>query len=163
LTVELSFDNGGLTFDPTMHAEFNTLKIADHFHGYWLEMKDTTTLVATGNPVAATTPIYLNSGYNLVSYLPIIRDSVGHALGSIIANTKVVLGFENGGLTYDPTLPSRFNSLKVMKPGFGYWIKTASSATLTYPSSSIMPMMQKINGGKLANASQFASVIPSRE
>jgi hypothetical protein len=163
LTVALSFDNGGMTFDPTIPAEFNTLKIADHLHGYWLKMKDTTSLVVSGSPVAATTPINLNNGYNLVSYLPTAGDSVGHALGSIIAKTKVVLGFENGGLTYDPTIPSNFNSLKVMKPEFGYWIKTTSSDTLMYPPSSIMPMMAKVSGGKLAKAPQIASVIPSRE
>jgi hypothetical protein len=50
-----------------------------------------------------------------------------------------------------------------MKPGFGYWIKTTSSVTLVYPSSSIMPIMPKVSGEKLAKASQFASEIQSRE
>ncbi|MFA6456306.1 MAG: FlgD immunoglobulin-like domain containing protein [Bacteroidota bacterium] len=132
LKVALGFEQGGLTFDPAIPSEFNTLKSMDHFHGFWLKMTSATALDVIGTPVDMQSPIFLESGFNLVSYLPQQSDSTAHALASVMNHTSVVLGFDGGGLTYDPSIPSEFNTLHVLNPGFGYWIKTTSPETLTY-------------------------------
>jgi hypothetical protein len=61
VTVALSFNNGGLTFDPTIPTSFNTLKLADHLHGYWLKMNAVDTLSVTGLPTDPQTPLLLSS------------------------------------------------------------------------------------------------------
>jgi hypothetical protein len=131
LEVVLGFEQGGFTYDPEL-PEFSTLWKADHFHGYWLKMSCDTVLVVKGTPVAATTPIVLETGWNLVSYLPNEADSTWHALGSIAENLIVALGYDGQGLTYDPNLPL-YSTLTMMAPGFGYWVKVNASDALIYP------------------------------
>ncbi|UCG51055.1 MAG: S8 family serine peptidase [Candidatus Latescibacterota bacterium] len=165
LTIALGFDGGGLTFDPTIPPQFNTLNTMDHMHGYWLGMSEGDELVVIGDPVPHETPIPLSSGWNLVSYLPDEADSTAHAIGSILANTIVVLGYEGGGLMFDPSIPPEFNSLQLMKPGFGYWVKTTTDCELTYPSSSIHPggMVTVAQKTEVTQSSGAANVTPTRE
>jgi hypothetical protein len=165
LTVALGFDAGGLTYDPSISEGYNTLKTVDHLHGYWLKMKDAAAFSATGAIVNKRTPISLRTGYNLVSYLPETEDSLVHALASVIGNAAVVLGFDGGGLTFDPSIPAEFNTLKIMRPGYGYWIRMKSTGTLIYPSagvtSSSAPGLGKIAGNTTAAAPSLAT--PTRE
>ncbi len=127
----LGFEQGGYTYDPEL-PEFSTLWNLDHFHGYWVRMSCAADLVITGVPVAATTPIQLEAGWNLVSYLPEIVDTIPDALLSIHDQLVVALGFVNGvGLTYDPSLPD-YSNLNYMGPGYGYWVNVLSAGTLIY-------------------------------
>ncbi|MEE9269903.1 MAG: S8 family serine peptidase [Candidatus Krumholzibacteria bacterium] len=139
LTVALGFDGGGLTFSPSIPPQFNTLNTMDHLHGYWLKMTQAQTLHILGDPVSPQTPIPLATGWNLVSYLPDVPDSTAHALGGVLASTVVVLGFDGAGLMFDPAIPPEFNTLQVMEPGRGYWIKTTGPVTLVYPETSVHP------------------------
>nr|MBN2277210.1 tandem-95 repeat protein [candidate division Zixibacteria bacterium] len=130
--VVLGFEQGGATYDPSL-PEFSTLWKTDHFHGYWVKMNCADTLIVTGTPVAATTPIDLELGWNLVSYLPAVEDSTWDALYSIVdTNLIVALGFDGVGQTFDPLLPE-YSTLPVMKPGFGYWLKVYYDDQLIYP------------------------------
>jgi hypothetical protein len=129
------FDGGGLTFDPAIPPQFNTLLSMDHFHGYWFRLADSTTLSLDGAVFDHQTPLQLTTGYNLIGYLPDFPDSTAHAIGSVIDETDVVLGYDGAGLTFDPAIPPEFNSLQLMKPGFGYWVKMARPGTLVYPAS----------------------------
>ena len=131
--VALGFESVGLTFDPHIPFEYNTLTKTDPYHGYWLEMKADDSLRIDGNTVERNTPIYLEAGYNLVSYLPTLPDSVQNAIRSVYDKTIIVHGFNGGALTYDPAIPPEFNTLTLMQPGFGYWIKTTDADTLIYP------------------------------
>ncbi|MFQ5769956.1 MAG: choice-of-anchor D domain-containing protein, partial [bacterium] len=136
LTIALGFDQIGLTFDPSLQPQFNTLNTLDHLHGYWLKMTGIDTLKLTGISLISQTPIDLQAGWNLISYLPNAPDSTTHALSTVLDKTIVVLGFDGVGLTFDPTIPTEFNTLQTMHPGSGYWIKTTDNATLIYPPSS---------------------------
>ncbi|MCX6829285.1 MAG: Ig-like domain-containing protein [candidate division Zixibacteria bacterium] len=131
IDVVLGFEQGGFTYDPKL-PQFSTLWETDHFHGYWLRMNCGDTLKVTGVPVAATTPIALEGGWNLVSYMPEVADSTPMALSSILDNLIVALGFEGVGLTYDPKLPD-YSTLLMMRPGFGYWVKVNTDDMLIYP------------------------------
>jgi hypothetical protein len=46
-----------------------------------------------------------------------------------------VLGYEGEGLSYYPSVPPEMNTLDVLAPGHGYWIKMSSAAALIYPRS----------------------------
>lgn len=137
--VVLGYEQGGFTYDPDL-PDFSTLWSMDHFHGYWVKMNCEMELCVTGAPVSATTPIELEKGWNLVSYLPNETDSTQHALNSIMEGLIVALGYDGGALTYDPELPG-YSTLKTMGPGFGYWVKVTDAGQLIYPG--IGPMVVK--------------------
>jgi len=58
--------------------------------------------------------------------------SVTVALSGIAGSYTVVMGFDEGGLSYYPDLPPEFNTLHVMEPQHGYWIRTTEPVTLVY-------------------------------
>jgi len=136
--VILSFEQGAQTYDPKL-PEFSTLLFADHYHGFWFRMTAEATLCVEGPMVAASTPIDLEQNWNLVSYLPTVPFTVPVALASIFDEVVVVLGYDQGALTYDPAYP-QFGNLDEMQRDFGYWIKTTGAATLVYPG----PILAKI-------------------
>lgn len=129
--VILSFENEGLTYDPSL-PEFSTLFTVDNYHGYWFRMNSDDSICVTGMPVNPSTPIDLEFNWNLVSYLPQDPMPVEDALASIWDCVVVVLGYNGGALTYDPDFPE-LSTLEMMEPGFGYWIKTDCATTLVYP------------------------------
>jgi hypothetical protein len=139
--VILGFESGAMTYDPDL-PDFNTLFEMDHFHGYWFRMLEPATFCVTGMPVDPTTPIALEMGWNLASYLPDEEDDIEHALSSIMDYLLVVLGFYDGGVSYDPNLGG-YNTLLVLKPDYGYWIKVSQAAMLTYPGTG-MPGFAKV-------------------
>ncbi len=127
------FDGGGLVYDPSIPMQFNTLLTMNHFHGYWMRTHESVTWSIDGFQLVHQPSLYLSKGYNLVSYLPEFEDSTAHALGSILDHLIVALGFDKGGLVYDPSVPPEFNTLQIMKTGFGYWVKLSEADTLMYP------------------------------
>jgi hypothetical protein len=129
--VVLGYDNGGFIFDPDL-MDYSTLWHLDHYHGYWIRMDCERELIISGLPIPVCLPIPLNADWNLVSYLPSSPDSTEHALGSIMDNIVVALGFDSVALTYDPLLPE-FSTLTTMATGFGYWVKVYTEDILVYP------------------------------
>ncbi len=131
IEIVLGFDSGGLIYNPDL-PQFSTLLSVDHLHGYWIKMNCPRTLTIIGRPVPTSTPIDLQAGWNLVSYLPCAADSTPEALESVLENLIIALGFNNGGFTYDPGLP-QFSTLTTLGPGFGYWLKVTADDVLVYP------------------------------
>jgi TolB protein len=133
--------SGAKLYTPT-GGSFNTLRVTDHRLGYWLKMRAPRTLAITGRPVDSTTPLPLASGFNLVSYLANSVDSTQHAVASTASGLLQVQGFETirtsrnlpmvGAKLYLPAGGS-FNTLRIMSPLLGYWIKVAEVGMLTYP------------------------------
>jgi len=155
VSVVLGFEEGGLTYDPTW-PQFSSLQLMDHFHGYWIRTEAASTLDITGATVPDSTPIQLEQGWNLVSYLPDQADSVAHALTSIYDDILIVLGFDAGGLTYDPEWP-QFSNLNILSPGLGYWIKLSQAATLVYPNDQVLEVLGRVP------VQYHANVKPTRE
>jgi len=147
------FDGGAQSYYPDLPPEVNTLKEMDGEHGYWIktvirdqgsgvgdqsaEDEDGEEAVATlrvvGEKLAEDHPIELDAGWNLVSYLPRQPLAVADALQSIDGKYTVVLGYDQGALSYYPDIDPSFNTLREMKPMFGYWIKMVQAGTLQYP------------------------------
>ena len=133
------FDGEGLLYDPSLQPQFNTLVTMDHLHGYWIDVKNDITMPVTGRRVSPGAQIPLRAGYNLISYLPQEADSLRHALGSIIDKVQVVMGYDGSGLTWDPAVPPQLNSLQVLSPTFGYWLRLTEADTLVYPPDVLVP------------------------
>ncbi|HOP07665.1 MAG TPA: T9SS type A sorting domain-containing protein [candidate division Zixibacteria bacterium] len=87
----------------------------------------------------------LTEGWNLVSWnLDTESDAVADVLSSISDCLDVVLGFENGGLTYDPAMPL-FSTLQYADHLSGYWIKVNCDITLqivgeAVPNVTVIPL-----------------------
>ncbi len=129
VTAILGFEQGGYTYDP-MYPEFSTLLFADHTHGYWVEMANPAVLTVQGSPVAPTTPITLESEWNLVSYLPDMPYAPAEALASVLPELEAAFSWDNK--TYDAIHPE-YSTLETMERGYGYWLYMTSGATLIYP------------------------------
>jgi len=88
-----------------------------------------------GEKYAEDRPIDLDVGWNLVSYLPRQPMPVADALQSIDGQYTVVLGYDQGALSFYPDIDPSFNTLREMEPLFGYWIKMSQAGTLIYPTT----------------------------
>lgn len=141
--VVLSYEEGGLTYDPKL-AHLSSLSSMDHLHGYWIKMSSADTLSVNGFPVDySTSTIPCEAGWNLISYLPTQADSLSHGFSSVFGNLVVCLGYNGSGQTFVPQLPS-FNTLKVLAPFRGYWLKLNQESKLLYPQplSGVSPSWQ---------------------
>lgn len=117
----LQVKNGTRSYAPAMADHFNTLKALAPGEGYWVNVASASTLTITApNIDSSGTPISLNAGWNLVSYLPETSLPVGTALASISANLLETRYMAAGAVT-------------TMEPGKAYWVKVSQPCTLIYP------------------------------
>jgi subtilisin-like proprotein convertase family protein len=128
------FDGGAQSYYPDLPPAVNTLKDMDAEHGYWVKANAgiSPTLRIVGEKFAEDQAIELDAGWNLVSYLPRASLLVTEALQSIDGQYTVVLGFDQGALSYYPYIDPGFNTLHEMEPLFGYWIRMTQAGTLQY-------------------------------
>jgi hypothetical protein len=129
--VVLGFDQGGLTYDPDL-PEYSTLQNVDYYHGYWFKMNCDASFEVCGPPIGTDEYIAVSRDWNLVSYWPTIVFPVEYAFLSILGNLEVVLGYDNGGLTWTADHPE-MNTLTELTPGSGYWVNVSTQDLLTYP------------------------------
>lgn len=114
--------DAALSYAPLVAEHFNTLTQLSNSRGYWVNVSSPATLTVSGAVVdPATVPIALQSGWNIVSYLPDSDLTPATALASISSNLLE--------LRYtDASAP-----VTSMQPGKGYWIKVSAPCTLIYP------------------------------
>lgn len=129
-----AFDGSAMTYDPKK-PEFSTLMSVDYYHGYAIrivgnECQDDT-LTICGPPIAdAGIPIH--EGWNFISYWPQDELAPEDALSSILENVVTVYTFDHGVKIFRPNHPG-FQTLDLMREGFGYWIMSTSEDFLIYP------------------------------
>lgn len=159
--VILGFEWGSATYDPDL-PQFSTLDYMDHMHGYWFRMDCPAQICLIGHPVDPQTPIALEPNWNLVSYLPVAAYGTEEALGSVLSDLVVALGYDNGGLTYETDHPE-LATLLTLDPTFGYWLKTTTAANLVYPGA-VPENGNRPSAGQTMKASPIvAGVQPTRE
>lgn len=134
-SVVLGYDQGGLSYYPNLPPSMNTLQHLDPARGYWIKMALPGTLVINGERLADDHPIALLPGWNLLGYLPRGPRPVASALAPIDGKYSVVLGYDNGALSYYPGLPPEMNSLQELNIHHGYWVRMTEGASLTFPSA----------------------------
>lgn len=119
-------------FDPADPDQPHPLERLDHLRAYRVEVSQPGEVTIEGFIVDAQTPIPLLEGWNTISYLPTEPDAPAHALASIVKNLDMVYGYEDEWLTYSPRVPEEENTLRELKPTFGYWVKMLRADTLVY-------------------------------
>jgi len=121
------------TYDPSLPSYLNTLTSLTDGQGYWTHMSATTSLSVQAPAVSITsTSVHLNSGWNLIGFIPQAGQAIETSLAGIMSH---VLQVKSLTQSYDPSLPSYLNTLTSLTPGKGYWAKVDASCDLTYPSA----------------------------
>jgi photosystem II stability/assembly factor-like uncharacterized protein len=105
--------------------------------GLWVHMTEAGTLTVDGE-TPTTTSIPLYTGWNLIGYPAGAARSVSDALASIAGKYTLVFEYDASApdapwRSYSPQVPDFANTLKTMRPGFGYWVKATQDCTLTLP------------------------------
>jgi len=147
IDVILSFDQDGLTYDPSL-PQFSTLEDVDFYHGYWFRLSCPITFEICGGVISPNDYIQIYSGWNLVSYWPDYSMPVEDGFASIMENLLVTYGYDGGAMDYVPGDPLH-NTLTDLYPTFGYWVKSSTADMLYYDDA---PMPVKSNVTSLASA-----------
>jgi hypothetical protein len=153
----LSYDRGGLTFDPDM-TKFSTLSSVDFLHGYWIKVKPscTVTLKLCGATISSgSIPLY--PGWNLVSYWPKHALTPDAALSSVGDHLLGAWGFDGTAKVFKPGMTD-FNTLDSMRTYFGYWVKTDAVTSLFYPGFGLPGVSPTTSTNR-----ETAEIVPSRE
>jgi len=131
--VEVVKDVNGDAYFPVLNI--NGLGNWDMTKGYQVRSAADTVLTITGSRVdPAATPIPINSGWQIISYLRTQAAPISEQLASITGIVELVK--DNLGVnTYIPGL--MINSIGDMRPGQGYQLKASAPGTLTYPANQL--------------------------
>ena len=130
------------TYSPTLPDYFNTLNNMIPQEGYWVNVSDDCTLELTEDAYDSSVSIDLNSGWNLIGYLPQLDVAPNEALSNILDKLLQVKDLTS---IYNPTMPDVFNTLEVMTPNKGYWLQVSEDCTLVYNQTSAAKSPQREN------------------
>ena len=123
----------GGSYTPGIPSVFNSLQTHSDAAGYVIKLSADGLWASSGEPLnAASTPLDLNEGWNLIGYVPQVAMSVEDALATIDGVVGTVIDGQNGTV-WNPANPNEFSSLLDMEPGRSYWVRMLEAATLTYP------------------------------
>jgi len=129
--ISLMKDEDGNSFIPA--DDINTIGSWDTVEGYMIYSESSQTLVMEGDQVSASeTTLLLESGWNIVSYLPTAPVPAAEAFSSIA--DQLVMVKDVSGNSYVPGYG--VNDIGDLQPGQAYKVYVSSQAELTYPSSS---------------------------
>lgn len=108
------------TYAPSMASHFNTLGSLETAKAYWVNNSSSGAVEVQGQLLSPTSyPQTLNTGWNMVSYLPDTTMSVSTALASISSYVQEVRGIAG--------------TVTQMSPGKAYWVKVSAPCSLVYP------------------------------
>lgn len=120
--------NCSQTHSPAMAQHFNTLPSLQSAKGYWVNNNSAGTLSVQGQLLGSSLNSQaLQTGWNLVAYLPDSSLPISTALAGIIAQVVEVKSISG---SWTPSLGGNFSN---MEPGKAYWINVSSPCILVYP------------------------------
>jgi hypothetical protein len=109
------------SYNPTLPAFINTLKGLNVKDGYWVKVSEATSFELEGSvPAGGSIPV--RTGWNLVGYP---KENGAAPANELTSLGNTVLQFKNLKNSYNPALPAFINTLKVITPGLGYWLKVS--------------------------------------
>lgn len=120
-------NSDGQTFIPAYNI--NDVQSIRYDEGYQAYLKAAENFFVSGSPIPEGTPIYLQAGWSIISFLPAGPNNVKFALISIEKN--LILAKNNDGLSYIPQYG--INDIGLMRPGEGYQVYLNAIDTLYYP------------------------------
>jgi hypothetical protein len=145
----------------------NDLQSMDPRRGYWIYMSEAARLSVAGSAIADNTPISMNAGWELVSYLPNTPQAPSLALFSIDANLKLARAYDpsSGYSSYYPGFAG-LSDLDMMRPGYGYWMYMGAADNLIYsagltPSSLEETAIVKRDQPTVVGKGQPAAAVPT--
>jgi subtilisin family serine protease len=104
--------------------------------GYQVYMSAAKTLSLTGTQLKPEiTPISLDKGWNIVSYLRNSPIDAELGLETIVADNSLIIAKNNTGQVYIPMF--EINDIGNLEPGQGYQMYLSQNANLTYPANSL--------------------------
>ena len=109
------------SYNPALPAFINTLKGLNVEDGYWVKVDADVSFELEG-VVPAGGSIPVRPGWNLVGYP---RENGAAPADELTSLEDTVLQFKNLKDSYNPALPAFINTLKVITPGLGYWLKVS--------------------------------------
>ncbi|MEE4312539.1 MAG: FlgD immunoglobulin-like domain containing protein, partial [candidate division KSB1 bacterium] len=112
--------------------------------GYYIKMKNSTTLNVEGTPVSVPLCINLTSGWNIISYPCITYDQNALAVFQpLIDNTELIKVVDEAGNSIFKLFGTWLNSIGDMTPGEAYYVKvnTNTQICIDCPGQSAMPKM----------------------
>ena len=125
--IVLIKDDDGNTYVPDYGI--NNIGNMDYRWGYKGYLREAAELTVSGQSVDPSTPINLESGWSMISYLPDSSMDAAEALASI--SNELIIAKNEDGNTYVPAYD--INTIGDMEPGEGYKVYLSSAATLVYP------------------------------
>ena len=150
-------NGAGESFIPDFGIDqIGNLNFREGYLGYF---STNTSLEITGQFVDPQTPIELNSGWSMISYLPDASMDVKQALQSI--GTQLIIAKDGSGNSFIPDYG--INQIGDMQSGSGYQVYLREKSILTYPAiSSTAPSLASLNKAGSVNADvehfEFSSV-----
>jgi len=121
------------SFDPNNPPSMNTLTALEAGQGYFIRVSEACSIDIEGLPVnTEEISIQLQTGWNLIGYPCAISQDIENAYTSI---NPVLLKVKNILYSYDPNIPTFFNTLHFTESGEGYWVKVSEHTTFVYPTS----------------------------
>lgn len=120
-------NGAGAVFAPELN--FNQIPVWNPVEGYYLLATRDAQLEVKGRLVEVDCPVPLGAGWNLVAYLPEEPLPVAEALASVEGNLSVV---KNGWGQFW-AVQYRFDNLRRLEPGQGYYLRMEAADTLVYP------------------------------
>ncbi len=100
--------------------------------GFWIKMLAEDNLTINGTlPV---NPVFnLEQGYTLIGYPSLNESNVSYIFKNVSDDLINVLGYENNGWkSYSPLKNKSLNTLKIIKPGHGYWVNLNNNMTWSF-------------------------------
>jgi hypothetical protein len=126
--IELVKDGNGATYAPAENV--NRIEHWNPFQAYMVHAKRASSITIDGEPLnPAHTPVRLEQGWNLVTFLPETEMTVEEALASI--SDALVIAKDEQGNTYIPAYG--VNTIGMMTPEKGYKLFLSQDAELIYP------------------------------
>ena len=117
---------------------YSTLSTLNSKDGYYVKVKKSADKIYFRGKVLADASVSLSAGWNLISYYPDYELNIEDAFTALMSsnNLQYVVGFDEGALVYDPNSTSS-NTLNVLKPTRGYWVKVNEAvSSFSFPSKS---------------------------
>ena len=119
-----AYDDGWASFNPDRPKALNSLDSLDIDHGYWIQMREADVLELEG-AIVEEYSTGLSQGWNLIGY-PLAARSAEEAFTDV----EVVFKYDDDmWYSYNPDKPGFLNSLDVIEPGYGYWVKAEQDKT----------------------------------
>ncbi len=120
-------------FNPSLPAELNTLPFLEPGVGYWINVTSDSTIFVLGQQQASDSKLRLEAGWNNVAFIQKFPVPARVALRELITSpSSNLIRVLNREKSFDPALPDPQNTLTVLHPGNGYWVKVNNEQLFSF-------------------------------